>query len=59
MRQRGGLVGVDDEMDPREAILRHGGKEDEISQLTAAYNKTQPKPIFAEASDEEDEEGAG
>ena len=57
----GGLVGVDEEMDPREAILRHGGKEDVISKLTAAYAKTQPKPIFAEPSEEEKdgaEEGA-
>lgn len=55
LRQKGGLVGVEEEMDPREAILRHAGKEDEISRLTAAYQKTQPQPIFAEPSDEEEE----
>lgn len=61
MRQKGGLVGVDEEMDPREAILRHAGKEDEISRLTAAYAQTQPKPIYAEASDDDDggSEGGG
>jgi len=56
MRTRGGLVGVDEEMDPREAILRHGNKDDQICQLTAAYHKTQPVPIFAEESEEEGEE---
>jgi hypothetical protein len=59
MRQRGGLVGVEEEMDPREAILRHAGKEDDISRLTAAYAKTQPKPIYAEPSDDEDGEDGG
>jgi hypothetical protein len=59
LRQKGGLVGVEDEMDPREAILRHAGKQDDISRLTAAYAKTQPKPIYAEASDDEEGEGDG
>jgi hypothetical protein len=56
LKQRGKLVGTEEELDPREAILRHAGKEDEISQLTAAYRKTQPKPIFADPDPEEDEE---
>lgn len=57
LRKEGGLVGVDEEMDPRESILRHAGKEDEVSLLTKAYAKTQPKPIYAEPSDDEDEGG--
>eukprot|EP00877_Chromochloris_zofingiensis_P012178 jgi/Chrzof1/7213/Cz02g14300.t1 len=57
LKKHGQLVSTDQEMDPREAILRHAEKEDEISRLTAAYAKTQPKPIFAEPEvDEEDEQ---
>ncbi|KAI8469749.1 MAG: WD40-repeat-containing domain protein [Monoraphidium minutum] len=59
LRRGGGLVGVEEELDPRESILRHAGKEDVISHLTAAYEKTQPKPIFAEPSDDEDGDGEG
>lgn len=55
MRQKGGLKSVEDEMDARAAILRHAGKQDEISQLTAAYAKTQPVPIYADPSDDEGE----
>lgn len=56
LKKRGQLVHVDTEMDPREAILRHADTEDDISHLTAAYAKTQPKPIFAEPEPEEDED---
>eukprot|EP00878_Enallax_costatus_P028867 GHUV01031219.1.p1 GENE.GHUV01031219.1~~GHUV01031219.1.p1 ORF type:complete len:171 (+),score=55.85 GHUV01031219.1:560-1072(+) len=57
MKKRGKLVSTDAEMDPREAILRHGDKKgDAVSLLTAAYNKTQPKPIFAEPEPDEDED---
>jgi hypothetical protein len=56
LKTRGKLVAVEEELDPREAILRHGNKEDAISQLTEAYRKTQPKPIFAEPDPDEDEE---
>jgi hypothetical protein len=61
LKTRGKLVSVDAEMDPRDAILRHGDKTDDaISRLTEAYSKTQPKPVFAEPEpdddDEEDEE---
>jgi WD repeat-containing protein 70 len=56
LKQKGGLGAVADEIDPREAILRHGGKDDDFSLLTAAYRKTQPKPVFAEPSDD-DEDG--
>jgi hypothetical protein len=57
LRQKGGLVGGEEEMDPREAILRHAGKQDEISLLTSAYAKTQPAPIYADASEDEEDEG--
>lgn len=57
MKTRGKLVSVDAEMDPREAILRHGDKKgDSVSLLTAAYAKTQPKPVFAEPEPDEDED---
>eukprot|EP00879_Flechtneria_rotunda_P007172 GHRR01007527.1.p1 GENE.GHRR01007527.1~~GHRR01007527.1.p1 ORF type:complete len:743 (+),score=231.29 GHRR01007527.1:361-2589(+) len=56
LKTRGKLVSVDAELDPREAILRHADKVDEVSHLTAAYAKTQPKPIFAEPQPEEEEE---
>lgn len=49
------MVSVEDETDPREAILRHANKKDAFSLYTAAYRKTQPKPIFAEVSEDEDE----
>jgi WD40 repeat protein len=45
--------------DVRAAMLRHptGGGGDAFSRLTAAYAKTQPKPIFAEEEEEEGEDG--
>lgn len=42
-------------MDAREAILRHDGKKDVFSNFTAAYAATQPKPIFAQDTDDEEE----
>lgn len=58
LKTRGKLVSTDAEMDPRESILRHADKKDDaISMLTAAYSKTQPKPVFAEPEPEEEEEG--
>lgn len=53
---KGKMVSVEDEPDPREAILRHANKKDVFSLYTAAYRKTQPKPIFAEASDDSQDE---
>lgn len=58
LKTRGKLQSTDAEMDPREAMLRHADTEDDISMLTAAYAKTQPKPLFAEpepGSEDEDE----
>lgn len=57
LKTRGKLVSTDAEMDPREAILRHGNKKDDaVSLLTAAYKKTQPQPIFAEPEQDDEEE---
>jgi hypothetical protein len=57
LKTRGKLQSVDTEMDPREAILRHANtQDDQISMLTAAYAKTQPKPVFAEPEAEEEDE---
>ena len=44
------------EEDIRSAILRHADKADEFATHTAAYNKTQPTKIFAEETEEEQEE---
>lgn len=46
------------EEDIRAAILRHEAHADEFAAHTAAYNKTQPKKIFAEEEKEEVEEGS-
>lgn len=44
--------------DVRAAMLRHAGRQDDsIGRLTAAYAKTQPKPIFNAEEEEEEEEG--
>lgn len=57
LKTRGKLQNVDSEMDPREAILRHANtKDDQISMLTAAYAKTQPKPVFAEPEPEDEDD---
>lgn len=50
------MVSVEDEADPREAILRHANKKDAFSFYTAAYKKTQPNPIFTEVSEDEESE---
>lgn len=34
---------------------RHADKKDEIDALTAAYQRTQPVPIFQQPSDEEED----
>ncbi|GFR46159.1 hypothetical protein Agub_g7687 [Astrephomene gubernaculifera] len=56
LKQRGGLMAPEQEMDPREAILRHADKaKDEFAAWTAAYRATQPKPVYAQ--EEQEEEG--
>ena len=43
-------------IDPREKILRHADKHDEFDTYMKAYNETQPKPIYAQDTDEENED---
>ena len=43
-----------EEEDIRGRFLRHEGKTDTFSKFTAAYQETQPKPLYAE--EEEDVE---
>ena len=42
--------------DPREALLKYAEKAEKEPMFTRAWNKTQPKTIYADISDEEDEE---
>jgi len=41
-------------IDPREKILSHEGKHDEFDKYMDAYKATQPKPIYAQEEEEED-----
>ena len=43
--------------DPREALLKYADKAEREPMFTNAWRKTQPKTIYAELSEEEDEEG--
>ncbi|KAH7624593.1 hypothetical protein Ndes2526B_g00793 [Nannochloris sp. 'desiccata'] len=54
MKNQGTLKNPNEE-DVRASILRHHGKEDEMSRFTAAYAETQPKKIYAEPEGEEDD----
>eukprot|EP00195_Chlamydomonas_chlamydogama_P015841 CAMPEP_0202913062 /NCGR_PEP_ID=MMETSP1392-20130828/59433_1 /ASSEMBLY_ACC=CAM_ASM_000868 /TAXON_ID=225041 /ORGANISM="Chlamydomonas chlamydogama, Strain SAG 11-48b" /LENGTH=510 /DNA_ID=CAMNT_0049604183 /DNA_START=1 /DNA_END=1533 /DNA_ORIENTATION=+ len=55
LKTKGKLNAVDEMQDPREALLRHADKKDEFSLFTAAYKATQPKPIYAQEEEEEEE----
>ena len=50
-----GLIRKPEDEDVRAKILRHEGNSDQFKQFTAAYNKTQPKPMYAEEEKEEEE----
>ena len=41
--------------DPREALLKYAGKEKEDPMFTGAWKETQPKTIYAQISDDEEE----
>jgi hypothetical protein len=57
--ERGGMQRLEDQVDPREAFLRHAGTaEKDLAAWTKAYEKTQPTRQFAEP-DEDEEEGGG
>lgn len=43
------------EEDPREALLRHAKDGEEKPMWTSAWTKNQPKPVFAEVEQEEEE----
>jgi 26S proteasome regulatory subunit T2 len=43
--------------DPREALLKYADKAQKDPIFTKAYQETQPKAIYAELSDEEEDRG--
>ncbi|KAG2160075.1 transcription factor [Suillus bovinus] len=45
--------------DPREALLKYAKMADEDPQWTSAWRQNQPKPVFANVSEEEEEEEDG
>jgi hypothetical protein len=54
--EKGGMKKLEEQIDPREAFLRHKDAA-ELAPWTKAYAKTQPKKLFSEP--EEGEEGGG
>lgn len=46
--EKGGMKKLEEQIDPREAILRHKDADKEFAAWTKAYAKTQPKKQFAE-----------
>ena len=40
-------------MQPREALLKYAEKTENDKQWTAAWQKTQPKPVFSQYMDDE------
>ena len=58
MKHQGQLKNPGEE-DVRASILRHAGKEDEMSLFTKAYATTQPQKIYAKEEEEEEEDGGG
>lgn len=45
------------EEDPRAALLKYADKAQKDPMFTKAWGKTQPKTIYADLSDEEDDDG--
>ena len=43
--------------DPREALLKYAEKAEKDPMFTNAWKKTQPKTMYADISDNEEEEG--
>lgn len=50
--EKGGMKKLEDQMDPREAILRHKTANEDFAEWTKAYAKTQPTKQFAEPEEE-------
>ncbi|KAF5835856.1 WD40-repeat-containing domain protein [Dunaliella salina] len=55
MKQRGELKDPRS-IDPREKLLSHADKHDEFDRYLEAYKATQPKPIYAQEEEEENED---
>lgn len=55
LMDKGGMKQLKDQMDPREAILRHKTAEGDMSEWMKAYSKTQPKRLFEDPQEEEQE----
>lgn len=53
LKTRGTMKSVDEEADPREELLRHKNAKEEFGIYTAAYQRTQPKPLYAQVEEEE------
>eukprot|EP01024_Parvocaulis_polyphysoides_P002925 TRINITY_DN108374_c0_g1_i1.p1 TRINITY_DN108374_c0_g1~~TRINITY_DN108374_c0_g1_i1.p1 ORF type:complete len:108 (+),score=23.11 TRINITY_DN108374_c0_g1_i1:39-326(+) len=53
LKKRGEFVAVREQMDPREALLRHEEKNPSLDAYTSAYKETQPEIILQ--PEEEDE----
>jgi WD repeat-containing protein 70 len=51
--EKGGMKRLEDQMDPREAFLRHKTAEADLAAWTKAYAKTQPTKQFATEEDEQ------
>lgn len=45
--------------DPREALFKYAAVAEKDPIFTNAWKHTQPKPVFADISDEEDKSGTG
>lgn len=52
--EKGGMKRLDDQIDAREAILRHKDADKEFAAWTKAYAKTQPTKQFAEPEQQEE-----
>lgn len=55
--EKGGMQKLEQQIDPREAFLRHKDADAQESLYTSAYRKTQPTKQFAEEEEEEGGQG--
>lgn len=53
--EKGGMQKLEEQIDPREAFLRHKDADKDLAAWTKAYEKTQPKKQFAAPEDEADD----
>lgn len=52
--EKGGMQKLEEQIDPREAFLRHKSAENDMKAWTKAYAKTQPQKQFADPDEEND-----